>query len=110
MSRRKFEVDHRTANMTREALTCRSYGHHWDPVPPSAETQAKLLRIGQLEETVVCRRCGHDRTDIIDMDSGDVIERKNGKYPEGYLIEEPGTGRLSRGEAKRARYARLAIA
>lgn len=108
MPRRGIQVDERTETMTREALLCRGYRHQRDPIPPSAATQAKLLRLGQLEETVVCRRCGWEQTSIIDMDTGTVIERQAPRYPEGYLIEAKGTGRLAPGAARLARYARLA--
>lgn len=102
------EVDERAAKMPITVLLCRKIGHAWQEMPLGKKRRAALYGTGQTEEWFKCLRakCGLVRVDVIDDDTYTVVGRKNPHgYPEGYLVAR-GTGRLSRGEARKAYAAR----
>lgn len=95
--------------MSATALVCRTLGHAWDPVPQGRRRRAELFRLGQTELRATCR-CSSTKTQLIDLDTWDVISTRI-EYPkEGYLIlpTQAGTGRLPRSEARKAAYVRVA--
>lgn len=106
MARRRIVivVDPRTADLSLEALVCRSMNHPWDRQPVAAARKAQLLARGQTETRWHCGRCGATRTDLYSLPDFDTLSSRI-EYPEGYLIKR-GSGRLAKVEARRALFDR----
>jgi hypothetical protein len=105
MAARRLRVDARTKTMSREALTCRSFGHSPVPVPVEAKERLGAKRKGQRIIQLVCSRgCGYERRIIADWSTCEVISQTS-KYsdPGSYLVKEHGAGRVPR-QASRAAF------
>jgi hypothetical protein len=113
--RQRNAVDDRTATMTAEALTCRSWGHAPTrmPVPPNEQLTHK--RKGQLLVLIGCRNhCGYHRRLVLDLGTAELISATT-KYedPKGYLVQRPDSPvegqprRLSRQASRQAFITRL---
>jgi hypothetical protein len=106
-ARRRIQVDDRTRNMSREALTCRSFGHAAVPIPVETKERLAAKRRGQRIIQLVCSRgCGYERRIVADWSTCEVISQTT-KYndPGSYLVREQGAGRIPRQSSRAAFYA-----
>ncbi len=69
------------ANITDEALRCRTYGHAWDEVPASMVSLTKRM-VGGFQLHLRCTRCTTLRHDVYNL-VGHLAARYY-EYPEGY--------------------------
>lgn len=97
-------IDVRTKTMTRQALTCRTYGHAPQPIPVPARRRAELRQRGQYADRCVCLRgCTRWWENIYDLDTHELVARRSGYLDkDGYLIHDRGSGRLPRAAARAA--------
>jgi len=99
----RIAADERTKAMPLTVLTCRANGHPWVEVPLTPARKEALMAIGLTELLDVCMRCDLPRVQTYELGTGqqlssDIDYRKNPDY----LVKEKGSGKLSRGEAKKA--------
>jgi hypothetical protein len=102
MARKQLDV--RTKTMSPAALTCRTLGHAMTPVPVKPARRMELKQLGQYAIRVVCLRgCSRWREQVFDDDTEELIYTK-GSYtdPDSYLVQQHGTGRLPRTQARAA--------
>lgn len=102
-----FRIDDRTSEMSDVALRCRKRGHKWEEKSLSRKRFNELAELGQQEENLYCERmCGSTWYQLWDIENETLLEEKR-EYPKGleYLMPK-GTGRLRRGAARKALFAR----
>lgn len=103
----KLDIDERTNSMSSQALLCRALGHTWTLRSQSPARFRELARMGMREFDRVCsNNCGSTWRQLWNVRERVMVENER-RYPHGgeYLLP-PGTGRLSRGEAITAQFAR----
>lgn len=101
-----LDIDTRTDTMSEEALRCRARGHAWDDAPISRVRRLELLRLGQVEELLVCLRCRGTWSIVRELPSFEVVSQvRRYAEPETYLVAK-GSGRMRRIEAGKALFAR----
>lgn len=108
-TRRKLRVqyDDRANNLSDEALTCRSLGHKWEIKAQSGRRFHELYAQGLVEYERFCGHgCGSTWRQVWDLRRKEMVENER-SYPKGgeYLMPT-GTGRMARGEAVVAAFAR----
>lgn len=101
------QIDSRTKTMSAVALTCRTFGHGMVEKPTPRARELELRKLGQYEQRLVCfRGCTRWHTNICDSATDEVISSTGGYGDkQSYLVQERGTGRLSR-QAARGAYRR----
>ncbi len=103
----RVRVDERTKTMSVEALMCRTIGHAPTIIPTPTHERVELSRKGQRKIKTVCGNgCGRWRDVVIVKSSGEVVSM-SGSYsdPKSYLVQQRGSGRLPRTEARKAFFA-----
>lgn len=104
MATRKLVVDARTEEMPLPVLECREMGHAWSRLPMRLVKQA-YRSAEHIEISRMCSRCHTERLDTYDPHSFELLDRTY-QYAENYLLSEPGTGALPRGEVRKALFVR----
>lgn len=114
--RQKVRPDERTQTMAAVALLCRTFGHSMTMVETPTLERAQFRRVGQRLIMLRCDRtlggdtCPYRRDLVVSLyDEEEVVSIKSW-YEDGgkdYLVQERGTGRLLRGAARRALFARM---
>lgn len=98
-------TDERTAQISDEALVCRSTGHRWIVKPQSEQRLRVTLVNGIIELDRFCDNgCGSSWLDVLDARTFEVLETRR-RYSSDYLIK-PGYGRLPRNEARKSNFVR----
>jgi len=84
------EPERTPADLSNPMVTCRAYGHAWEPTLPDEEDRAPAFGVLVLMK---CLRCESLRRDLVARHSGAVRSRSY-VYPEGFHL----AGRHERGE------------
>lgn len=102
-----INVDDRTNALTDEALICRTFGHKWERRSASRRRTLELLETGLVEYNRYCGNgCGGTWRQVWSIDQRAMVENDR-QYPKNgeYLLPK-GSGRLHRGDAFVANFAR----
>jgi hypothetical protein len=100
----RLQLDHRTNDMTEEALECRGWNHLWQRQTLPPNQVLAMLAQGYAEAVRNCR-CGAVWRQVYDANSFDVVLDRH-DYPNTGFKVPPGTGRLNKREARKAAFAR----
>lgn len=106
--RLNVQVDDRTAEMTEQALICRSSGHAWVMRAKTRKRTHELAAQGLMEFDRECSNgCGCTWRQVWNVRERIMIENDR-QYPQGrdYKVR-PGDGRMSRADAIPSLFARL---
>lgn len=105
MARRSVAVDPRLVNMPTEFLDCRDLRHSWQRMAVGTKRRTALEKLGQWESIRWCDRCGMRRTDLMELDTWMLLDRRY-EAPEGYYLpkHERAQGRITREDVLAAVY------
>lgn len=106
-SKLALEIDDRTGSMSDEALLCRTFGHRWERRSSSRTQALKLIKDGLVEYFRFCGHgCGSTWRQLWDIRRKEIIENQRTYPRNGEYLMPTGQGRLPRGEAFAANFAR----
>lgn len=108
MASRKLKVviDDRTSKLDNQSLDCRGFNHLWRRQPQTPSQAADLSRRGLKEIIRVCAGgCGGRWEQVFSRTNGTAISDKRVYDNKDYLLP-PGSGRLSKDDARVALFAR----
>lgn len=101
------ELDDRTGALSDEALVCRTLGHLWERRSSSRTQAMNLIKQGLVEYFRFCGNgCGSTWRQVWDIRRKEIIENERTYPKNGAYLMPSGSGRLPRGEAFAANFAR----
>jgi hypothetical protein len=100
-------IDDRTDELSDRALYCRTFGHKWELKAQSRKRFNQMWAEGLVEYSRYCEHgCGSTWRQVWDVRSKQIVENDR-RYPSrGEYLLPSGSGRLARGEAWAAHFAR----
>lgn len=102
-----LDVDDRTADMSDEALMCRTLGHKWERRARSRKRTLELLKNGLVEYARYCEHgCGCTWRQVWDIERRMVVENERYYPKNGAYLAPPNSGRITRSSAFPAFFAR----
>lgn len=102
-----LDIDDRTEPMSDEALICRTFGHKWERRSSSRTRTLQMLREGLVEYFRYCEHgCGSTWRQTWSITSRSIVENERNYPKNGAYLMPKGAGRLHRGDAFVANFAR----
>lgn len=102
-----LDIDTRTDGMSDAALVCRTFGHKWERRAASRARTVELLQVGCVEYFRFCEHgCGSTWRQVWSFRERVMVENERAYPKNGEYLLPTGTGRLNRGDARMAQFAR----